>query len=237
MKGRVNSFQSMGAVDGPGIRFVVFLQGCPLCCAYCHNPDTWDRDGGDEYSVDEVLQKALRCRSYFGEQGGVTVSGGEPLLQWKFVSELFRRLKAEGIHTALDTSGIGSLDGARQVLEYTDLVLCDLKFPAEDEYEKYCKGSLRQVLSFLELTEKRNVPLWIRHVVVPGLTDSEESASEIVRLAGQYGNLEKVELLPFRKLCIPKYEALGIPFPLKDFKECTDQYILSHEWQSGKCVK
>lgn len=224
-KGRINSFQSMGAVDGPGIRFVAFLQGCPLRCAYCHNPETWSLDGGDEYGVDEVLGKALRCRPYFGEQGGVTVSGGEPLLQWEFVAELLGRLKDEGIHTALDTAGIGSLDGAGEVLRNTDLVLCDLKFSTEEGYKQYCGGSLHQVLSFLKLTEKRKIPLWIRHVVVPGLTDGEESILELVRIARRFTNLVKIELLPFRKICTVKYDAMGIPFPLTGYNECPDETI------------
>lgn len=225
MKGRISSFQSMGAVDGPGIRFVAFLQGCPLRCAYCHNPETWSIDGGDEYSASEVMKKALRCRPYFGESGGVTVSGGEPLLQSEFVAELFRRLKEAGIHTALDTSGVGNPDGAGEVLKHTDLVLCDLKFPTEEGYSQYCKGSLRQVLSFLELTEKRKIPLWIRHVVAPGLTDGEESIKEIARIARQYSNLQKIELLPFRKLCTVKYDAMGLPFHLADHSECSDEAI------------
>jgi len=224
MKGRVNSFQSMGAVDGPGIRFVVFMQGCPLRCGYCHNPDTWSLSG-DEYSVDDVYQRILRCRPYFGEDGGVTVSGGEPLLQWEFVSELLRRLKEEGVHTALDTSGAGSIHGAEKVLKYTDLVLCDLKFSKEEDYLQYCNGSLDQVLTFLKLTEQMKVPLWIRHVVVPGLTDSDESISQITGLAKQYANLCKFELLPFRKLCIAKYEAMGIAFPFADYEECSESLV------------
>ena len=234
-KGRINSFQSMGAVDGPGVRFVVFMQGCPLRCVYCHNPDTWDPEVGGEFSVEEVLDKILRCRPYFGADGGVTVSGGEPLLQWKFVAELFRRLKEEGIHTALDTSGIGggtgngkgagSMEGAGEVLRYTDLVLCDLKFGTDEEYRKYCGGSLNPVLAFLELTEQMQVPLWIRHVVVPGLTDSEASIAEIAKAANRYANLQKIELLPFKKLCVPKYEALGIPFPLEGYESCPDERI------------
>lgn len=215
MKGRINSFQSMGAVDGPGIRFVVFMQGCPLRCVYCHNPETWSLEG-EEYSVEDVLQKILRCRPYFGEDGGVTVSGGEPLLQWEFVTALFRRLKAEGIHTALDTSGTGSLDGAAELLADTDLVLCDLKFSSEEEYRQYCGGSLEQVLSFLKLTEQMQIPLWIRHVVVPGLTDDEKRISRVMEMAGAYSNLHNFERLPFKELCISKYEALGIPFPLAD---------------------
>ena len=238
--GAINSFQSMGAVDGPGLRYVVFMQGCPLRCVYCHNPDTWSLGGSDirKYGVGEVCEKIMRFRPYFegrGESGepgsraaagGVTVSGGEPLLQWEFVLELFRRLKGEGIHTALDTSGIGgNFRGIRELLKYTDLVLCDLKFPTEEDYFRYCGGSLEEVLSFLKLTEERKVPLWIRHVVVPGLTDGKESLSRIARLAGQFSNLEKIELLPFRKLCAVKYDAMDIPFPLADSPECTSGMI------------
>jgi pyruvate formate lyase activating enzyme len=224
MKGRINSFQSMGAVDGPGIRYVVFMQGCPLRCIYCHNPETWEA-GGDEYEAEEVLRKILRCKPYFGKEGGVTVSGGEPLMQWQFVSELFRKLKEEGVHTALDTSGIGSLEGAGELLKHTDLVLCDLKFDSEENYRKFCGGSLKQVLSFLALTEKRQVPLWIRHVVVPGLTDDKESIKKIVEMAKLYSNLGKLELLPFRKICTAKYERMSIPFPLENYEECPDSTI------------
>lgn len=224
MKGRINSFQSMGAVDGPGLRYVAFMQGCPLRCVYCHNPETWALEG-DVYSLEEVSRRILRCRPYFGADGGVTVSGGEPLLQWRFVSELFRRLKKEEIHTALDTSGIGNAEGAEEVLGSTDLVICDLKFPSEEKYRKYCGGSLAKVLAFLELTEQMRIPLWIRHVVVPGLTDEEESLSGIAEIAKKYSNLRKFELLPFRKLCASKYEALGISFPLSEFEECQEGEI------------
>ena len=264
MKGRINSFQSMGAVDGPGVRFVIFMQGCPLRCVYCHNPETWSAggEGSDagqvskiEYDIEEVLEKIRRFRPYFGGgstssgasvsgdatvsggasvSGGVTVSGGEPLLQRDFVAELFRRLQEEGIHTALDTSGIsgawsapatGNPEGIRNVLKYTDLVLCDLKFPTEEEYRRNCGGSLEEVLAFLKLTEQMQVPLWIRHVVVPGLTDSDESLSGIVKIADRFSNLEKIELLPFKKLCMTKYEAMGLPFPLAGSEECPDVRI------------
>lgn len=218
VNGRINSFQSMGAVDGPGIRFVVFLQGCPLRCVYCHNPDTWAIEG-DEYGVEDVLPRVLRCKPYFGDDGGVTVSGGEPLMQWEFTAELLRRLKKEGIHTALDTSGTGNLKGAEEVLRETDLAICDLKFATEEEYRKYCKGSLHQVLSFLDLTERMQVPLWVRHVVVPGLNDSPDSLGRIKEIAKRYSNLQKFEFLPFKKLCAVKYEAMGIPFPLADYEE------------------
>ncbi|HVI42997.1 MAG TPA: radical SAM protein, partial [Anaerovoracaceae bacterium] len=157
-----------------------------------------------------------------------TVSGGEPLLQWGFVSELFRRLKDVRIHTALDTSGIGSIEGAGEVLKYTDLVLCDLKFGAEEDYRKYCGGSLQDVQAFLKLTEQLQVPLWVRHVVVPGLTADTESLRSIAKMAKQFSNLKKIELLPFKKLCISKYETLGIPFPLKDYEECPDSMYKIH---------
>ena len=233
MKGRIHSFQSMGAVDGPGIRFVVFLQGCPLRCVYCHNPDTWDPDGGGEYTLDEVVAKILRFRPYFGENGGVTVSGGEPLLQWEFVSMLFRRLKEEGIHTTLDTSGIGSIEGACSVLNVTDLILCDLKFASEEEYRTYCGGSLNQVRAFLDIASERSIPVRVRHVVVPGLTDSRLNIQRIAALAQTCQSLAGIEFLPFRKICMMKYEAMGIPFPLADTEECPDAVIRSLDLEFG----
>lgn len=248
MDGVIHSFQSMGAVDGPGLRYLVFLQGCPLRCVYCHNPDTWAFDAPSALRVpaEQVVKQALRYRTYFKNGGGVTVSGGEALCQWEFVAELFERLHAEGIHTALDTSGIGgglagdgSLAGgsdpagdgslrdcgARRVLEHTDLVICDIKFPTEELYREKCRGRLSEVLSFLKLTEEMNIPLWVRHVVVPELTDGEENVRKVKELAKQFKNLEKIELLPFRKLCMAKYEELGIEFPLKDTEECTEGKI------------
>ncbi|MBR0599986.1 pyruvate formate-lyase-activating protein [Sinanaerobacter chloroacetimidivorans] len=224
MKGIIHSFQSMGAVDGPGLRYVIFMQGCPLRCVYCHNPDTWTPEGR-AYSVEEVFQKIMRYRAYFGKEGGVTVSGGEPLLQWEFVAALFAKLKNAGIHTALDTSGIGSMEGARTVLEGTDLVLCDVKFSSEAEYQKYCKADMKKVLSFLRLTEDMKIPLWIRHVVVPGLTNREESLAEIMEISEGLSNFKKIEFLPFKKLCTVKYKALGIPFLLEQCDECPDSAI------------
>lgn len=224
MVGIINSFQSLGAVDGPGLRYVIFMQGCPLRCIYCHNPDTWDLDG-EEYSVDEVFQRILRYKPYFSENGGVTFSGGEPLLQWKFVAELFCLLQQAGLHTALDTSGIGDLIGAEEVLKYTNVVLCDLKFSNEEKYLQNCKGDMKQVISFLKLTERMQIPLWVRHVVIPGITDSKANILKIAQLAKGFSNLRKLELLPFKKLCISKYQALGMSFPLADYEECPDSLI------------
>ncbi|MBW7572193.1 pyruvate formate-lyase-activating protein [Caproiciproducens faecalis] len=224
MSGIIHSFQSLGAVDGPGLRCVVFLQGCTLRCAYCHNPDTWSTSGR-EFRVEEVFEKVTRFRPYFGKEGGVTVSGGEPLLQWEFVAELFRRLKAAGVHTALDTAGIGSLEGARAVLKFTDLVLCDLKFSTKEDYLRYSGADRNRVTNFLELTEEMGVPLWVRHVVVPGLTDGRDHILRIAADARKYSNFQKLELLPFHKICAAKYDQMKIPFPLRDFDECPQEKI------------
>lgn len=218
-KGRVHSFQSMGAVDGPGLRYVVFLQGCPLRCACCHNPDTWDAAGGAEVTVEDVLRRVRRCKPYIYASGGVTVTGGEPLAQPAFTAALLRALRAEGYHTALDTSGAGSLAAARDVLAHTDLVLADLKFTTEEAYRAYTGGSLVHTLDFLALTQELGVPLWVRHVVIPGLTDGEAHIRALARMARQFRNLQKVELLGFRKLCLEKYTAMGVSFPLADTPE------------------
>lgn len=242
--GFVHSFQSLGAVDGPGVRFVVFLQGCPLRCAYCHNPDTWafpeamaagyggsvlpGRDAAAAYTPEEVAGKILRFKPYI-KNGGVTVSGGEALMQPEFVSELFQRLQAQGLHTALDTSGIGDLKKAADVLKYTNLVLADLKFSDAESYKKYCGADMDQVLAFLDLTQAMQVPLWIRHVVVPGLNDTLDCIRKIGQISHSYTNLEKIELLPFKKICMSKYEEMGIEFPLKNYEACSSERILELE--------
>ncbi len=225
MTGNIHSLQSLGAVDGPGVRCVVFLQGCPLRCVYCHNPDTWLPAGGTPMDTDTLVQRVLRFRPYWKNQGGVTVSGGEPLLQAEFVAEFFARLHEAGVHTALDTSGMGDLSTAARVLEHTDLVLCDLKFLTQADYQKYCRGDFSRVEQFLELTVSRRVPLWIRHVVVPGLTDAPEHLRRVKATAERYPNLEKLEFLPFHKLCVEKYDRLGIEFPLRDNPAMTDAQL------------
>ena len=217
--GYVHSFQSLGTTDGPGVRCVVFMQGCPLRCIYCHNPDTWDFSGGTAYTPSELVDRILRYQTYIKASGGVTISGGEPLSQHGFVAEVFALLRSHGIHTALDTSGIGSLEGAREVLQHTDLVLCDIKFTNEQAYKQHCGGNYRDVQAFLDLTQEYHIPLWVRHVVVPDLNDTVENIQEIQKIAQRYSTLEKLEFLPFRKFCVSKYEALDIPFPLADREE------------------
>ena len=213
--GRVHSIETMGTVDGPGIRFVVFVQGCPMRCAYCHNPDTWSVNGGTMVTVEHLMDE-FQSNHEFYRSGGITVSGGEPLLQAEFVEEFFAKLHEHGVHTALDTSGVGNLSKAEKVLAHTDLVLCDLKFLTKADYLKNCRADFDQIERFLQLTAMKNVPLWIRHVVVPSLTDGMDHLRRVKAKAESYPNFEKLEFLPFHKLCMEKYERLGLEFPLKD---------------------
>lgn len=229
MTGRINSFQSLGTVDGPGVRCVVFVQGCPLRCICCHNPDTWDFSGGEETYADTLVAKILRFTPYFGKKGGVTVSGGEPLMQADFVAELFKKLKTAGVNTALDTSGCVLNESVYKLLEYTDLVLLDHKYANEEDYFKYTGAHLYAVERFLDELEKRQIKTWLRRVIIPGKSDSEESVKQLNAVADKYSCVEKAELLPFRNLCAEKYQAMGIPFPLADCptptKEETDNLL------------
>lgn len=225
MTGYIHSLESMGAVDGPGLRFVIFMAGCNLSCSYCHNPDTWDMNKSTEYTPEQLLSQALRYKPYFKENGGVTVSGGEPLLQAEFVAKLFKLFGENEIKTALDTSGAVKGEHIKAVLENTDLVMCDIKFPSEKLYKKHCGGSFDTVMDFLKLTESIGVDLWVRHVVIPGITDSIESIKQISSIAKSFSNHKKTELLPFKKLCQFKYDELNIVFPFKDIPPCDDETI------------
>ena len=224
MEGRIHSIQSMGAVDGPGLRMVVFFQGCPLRCIYCHNPDTWPMDGGEERSVEELVALARRYRPYL-KQGGVTLSGGEVLAQAPFAAALLQALQEDGFHTCIDTSGCASGADARRVLQHTDLALLDIKFTKDFLYRRHCGMSLGQVMAFGRLAGEMGVPLWVRHVVVPGLTDGADNIRALNALVRQLPTVEKVELLPFHKLCVEKYDRLGIPFPLRDTPACEGETI------------
>ena len=212
MTGRVHSLESFGSVDGPGIRFVVFLQGCPLRCAYCHNPDSWTINAGTEMEAEELFRKIRRYKAYFGEQGGVTVSGGEALLQPEFVTELFRLGQAAGINTCLATSGCLLDERVMARLDETDTVLLDIKMTTEEDYREYIGGSLRRTMEFLQELHRRKIRTWIRQVIVEGFNDTEENIARLNELIAPYENIERVELLPFHTMCRPKYEKLGIEF-------------------------
>lgn len=219
MTGRIHSVQSLGTVDGPGVRSVVFMQGCPLRCACCHNPDTWDFSGGTETDVRLLISKLLRFRPYFGEKGGVTVSGGEPLMQAEFVAELFRLLHDCAVNTALDTSGCIFNSSVEKLLQHTDLVLLDHKYQDSDKYFRYTRSHLSDTEFFLTQLQQRGIRTWLRRVIIPGLNDDEESVRRLNETANAFSCVEKVELLPFRKLCIEKYKELSVPFPLADTPE------------------
>lgn len=218
MLGNIDTFESFGAVDGPGIRFVVFMQGCPMRCKYCHNPETWKIGGGCEYTAGQVAQKVLKYKSYISNGGGVTVSGGEPMLQHEFVTELFTILKREGVHTALDTSGIvfnpKEPHKFDKLLAVTDLVLLDIKHIDDGEHKKLTGCSNSNVLAFANYLSDMDKPMWIRHVLVPSITDDDGYLKKLARFIGGLKSVEKVEVLPYHTMGKVKYENLGINYVL-----------------------
>lgn len=227
MSGRIHSYLSMGTVDGPGIRFVLFLQGCFARCIYCHNPDTWDQNAGSLMEPEEIVEKVLRYRAYYGKQPQITVSGGEALNQIDFVIELFRLCKKNKIHTALDTSGFGCMDDAKisMLLEVTDLCLLDIKFTLPQAYEEFTGIPMEAVVSFLDQLEEHKVLTWIRMVIVSGLNDTEDEMNRLFHLTKDIACIEKLELLPFRKLCLEKYQDMDLLFPLSDTRETDKKKI------------
>ncbi len=218
-KGRVHSFQSLGTVDGPGVRFVVFLQGCHLRCGCCHNPDTWDVHGGNEYTVEDILSRVQRYQPYFGSDGGITVTGGEPLLQAAFVKELFVACHRIGIHTCLDTSGAVWNSAVAELLSETDRVLLDIKYTDEISYRHYVGCEMSVVLRFLEHLDREKIATTIRQVILPSLNDSHEQIFRLRELVQHHSCVDTVELLPFRKLCTEKYDSMGIPFAFSHIPE------------------
>ncbi|MBU5315091.1 pyruvate formate lyase-activating protein [Clostridium bornimense] len=216
MKGRIHSFESMGLVDGPGIRSVVFFQGCNLRCKFCHNPDTWTLDGGTETEVSELVAKLSRFKTYYDKSGGgVTCSGGEPLLQPLFLIELFKGCKEIGINTCLDTSGVG-VGNYEEILKYTDLVLLDIKHYEKGGYKEITRRELDEFNVFLEALNKTDVKVWIRQVIVPGFNDSEEYMKGLADyVKNNVKNFTKLEVLPYHVLGVSKYEGLNIPYPLE----------------------
>ncbi len=212
LKGRVHSIQSLAATDGPGVRFAVFLQGCNLRCGCCHNPDTWNISGGTEYTPVEIVEKAKHYREYFGEDGGITISGGEPLLQPEFVKEVFKLCRQEGINTCLDTSGSIFNDRICEALEYTDRVLLDIKYTDDALYHQHVGCGMQKPLEFLDYLQEHKIPVTVRQVIIPTLNDNEENIFKLKDICSAHSCVDKIELLPFRKMCKVKYDNMGINF-------------------------
>lgn len=225
MIGYVNSFQSLGTVDGPGVRFVVFLQGCNLRCSCCHNPDTWEKNTGTQYTAQQVVEKTVRFKEYFGKDGGITVSGGEPLLQSEFVIELFRLCHDNGVNTCLDTSGCILNENVKELLDYTDHVLLDVKYTTNELYGKYVGCNLDAPLRFLEYLDEKKIATTLRQVIVPTINDNEENIKELSKIRQDFSCVDKVELLPFRKICRVKYENMKIEFPFSHIPEPTEEQM------------
>ena len=233
--GYVNSVETFGSVDGPGVRFVAFLQGCPMRCRYCHNPETWSpggADGAEQYTAQALFAHAYRYRSYWGKKGGVTLSGGEPLLQLDFVTEVFRLAHEKGVHTALDTSGApfepdapGYLARVDRLLQYTDLVILDLKEFDAAKHKALTGRPNDNILAMAAYLSAKGVPLWIRHVLVPGLTDDEAGLRALDEFIATLSTVERVEILPYHALALPKWQKLGIPYTLGDAQSPTEAQV------------
>ncbi len=212
---RVSSFQSLGACDGPSLRSVIFLYGCPLRCDYCHNPETWTGNEFTEETVEYWANRIKRNKPYYKDGGGVTVSGGEPLLQQKQIVPFFQIMKEEDIHTCIDTSACVEISD--ELLELTDLLLVDVKFLSGEEYVKYTGLDIfDHLLHLLNATKEKNVPIWIRHVLYPEVTDNEEYIQRLMDFLKPYTNIQRIDLLPFKNICITKYETMNLPFKMQN---------------------
>ena len=221
-KGFVHSVESFGSVDGPGIRFLIFLQGCPMRCQFCHNPDSWKTGIGEERTADELLDLAERFRAYWGDNGGITVSGGEALLQIDFLLELFEKAKQRGIGTCLDTSAqlftrkSPFFEKFERLMELTDTVLLDIKHIDDEEHRTLTRHSNANILDCARYLSEIDKPVWIRHVLIPGITDKDEYLVRLRDFLSTLHNIERIEVLPYHTLGVYKYEKLGIDYPLKD---------------------
>jgi pyruvate formate lyase activating enzyme len=224
--GRLHSIETFGTLDGPGIRVVLFFQGCPLRCVYCHNRDTWDSRGGRIWQVEPLKDFVLRYKPYMEKTGGgVTATGGEPLLQHKFITRLFEALKKEGVHTALDTSGYGDVDKLQPLFRVTDLVLLDIKAVDPLLHKKLTGRDNAPILAFAQALSQQDIPVWIRHVLVPGLTDAKEDLLALRRLVESLGNVERVELLPYHTMGAYKWNQMGCDYPLQGVPEPTAEQM------------
>lgn len=225
---KVHSFESLGTVDGPGLRYIIFLQGCPLKCKYCHNRDTWEfKNAGTEYSIEELIYKIQRFETYIkASHGGVTVSGGEPLLQTKNVTVLFKELQSLGIHTALDTSGaLPMTDEIKELLCYTDLVLLDIKHINDEKSIELTGVSNKNELDFAKYLSDNNIPMWIRQVLLPGYTDNENDLKDLKKFIDSLKTVEKVEILPYHDYGKFKWEELGKKYELENLNSPTEEQI------------
>ncbi|MCR5646667.1 MAG: pyruvate formate lyase-activating protein [Acholeplasmatales bacterium] len=240
MIGKIHSFFAGGTVDGPGIRYVIFVKGCPLRCMYCHNPDTWTQDGALEFEASNVVKEALRYRGYFQTGGGVTITGGEPLMQIDFVTEVFKLLKKNNIHTALDTSGIvfdenniELLNKFNELIKYTDLVLLDIKHIDDNEHIKLTGKSNKNVLAFAKYLSNNNVHMWIRHVLVPGITLNDDYLKKTKDFIDTLNTVDKVEVLPYHTMGVAKYKNLGIPYRLEGVEAPTKEEVRHAKYLLG----
>ena len=227
ISGKIHSLESFGTVDGPGIRFVVFMQGCSLQCKYCHNRDTWDVNSGDLYTVDQVLEKILKSKTYItASGGGVTISGGEPLLQADFIIALFKKLKKYNIHTAIDTSGsLKITQKIEELLSYTDLVLLDIKHIDNEKCTHLTGVPNTKTLEFAKYLSDNNIPVWIRQVIIPTITDDEKDLLKLKHFLHSLNNIEKIELLPYHNLGKFKWEKLGYTYPLSNIRTASTEDI------------
>ena len=219
-KGYIHSIESCGTVDGPGLRYVIFLQGCPMRCQYCHNPDTWEPNKGDEMTVEEVL-KSFYHNTAFYKTGGVTVTGGEPMMQMDFLIELFTELHEGGFHTCIDTSGImfrpdneKMMEKIEKLMDVTDLVMLDIKHIDDEKHKELTSHSNKRILDFARYLDKKGIPLWIRHVIVPGFTDDPDEQFRLGEFIGGLRTLKGLDVLPYHDFGKQKYEALGVEYPL-----------------------
>ena len=223
IKGNIHSIQSLGTIDGPGVRFVVFMQGCNLRCSCCHNPDTHIMGNGKEYSPNEIFDKVIRYREYFGTDGGITLSGGEPILQPEFAYEIFSLCHSAKINTCLDTSGSILNDDVKKLLSVTDRVLLDIKFTDATLYQKFVGGNYDSVLNFWDYLDENSIKTTVRQVIIPTLNDNEQNILKLKELVKSHKSTDKVELLPFKKICQVKYDNLGMKFPLSHIPTPTAQ--------------
>ncbi len=218
MLGRIHSLESFGTVDGPGIRLVVFLQGCPMRCLYCHNPDTWDINGGSNITADEIIEKFLKNRSFYSH-GGITVTGGEPLLQTDFLLELFGKAKEQKIHTCIDTSGCtfnpDDTEKIDELLNLTDLVMLDIKHINSSVHKILTEQENTNILAFAKHLASKNIPVWIRHIIVDGYTDKPEDLIKLGEFLGTLKNLKALDVLPYHTMGVNKYKKLGLPYRLE----------------------